>query len=239
MPDPKQSQAIAALKAAAERNLRRVWRALPPEQRKQIRKVAHPANLAKIQRTATAKPVAPLQRPQLAVIVLLTDDAGDPALTLRSLVGQQPAALELMVVDTSLAGLGRGQVREFAKRDSRVKYLALPGSREEAARGLAVAQSRAPYLMFLTAGDVIEKASLDPMLRSLRTSGSSFAVGMTGIVKGKTSSTPVWQRDIHAEPRPAVAVSDVPGLLRDGALGNKVFRRDFWTSATAGIETGQ
>ena len=164
MPGPKQSQAIAALKAAAERNLRRVWRALPPEQRKQIRKVAHPANLAKLQRTAAAKPVAPLQRPQLAVIVLLTDDAGDPAVTLRSLVGQQPAALELIVVDTSLAGLGRGQVREFAKRDGRVKYLALAGSREEAARGRAVAQSRAPYLMFLTAGDVVEKASLDPML---------------------------------------------------------------------------
>ncbi|MET3949923.1 CDP-glycerol:glycerophosphate glycerophosphotransferase [Arthrobacter sp. UYEF36] len=225
------------MKAAAERNLRRVWRALPPEQRKQIRKVAHPASVAKLQRTAAAKPVAPLQRPQLAVIVLLTDDAGDPAVTLRSLVGQEPAAMEMIVVDTSLAGLGRGQVRDFAKRDGRVKYLALAGSREEAARAGAVAQSRAPYLMFLNAGDVVEKASLDPMFRSLRQTGSSFAVGMTGIVKGKTSSTPAWQQDIHSEPRPAVTVAELPGILRDGALGNKVFGRDFWTYATAGIAT--
>lgn len=238
MPGPKQSQAIAALKAAAERNLRRVWRALPPEQRKQIRKVAHPASVAKLQRTAAAKPVAALQRPQLAVVVLLTD-GGDPAVTLRSLVGQEPAALEMFVVDTSPAGLGRAQVREFAKRDGRVKYLALAGSGEEAARGHAVAQSHAPYLMFLTAGDMIEKASLDPMLRSLRTSGSSFAVGMTGIVKGKISSTPLWQRDIHAEPRPAAAVSELPAILRDGALANKVFGREFWTSATADISTGR
>lgn len=201
--------------------------------------MAHPASLAKLQRTAAAKPVAPLQRAQLAVIVLLSDDAGDPAATLRSLVGQEPAALEIIVVDTSPAGPGQGQVREFAKRDGRVKYLALAGSSEETARSQAVAQSRAPYLMFLTAGDVVEKASLDPMFRSLRQTGSSFAVGMTGIAKGKTSSTPAWQRDIHAEPRPAATVSELPGIFRDGALGNKVFGRDFWTSATADIATGR
>ncbi|MGP4033795.1 CDP-glycerol glycerophosphotransferase family protein [Pseudarthrobacter sp. 1C304] len=238
MPGAKQSQAVAALKAAAERNLRRVWRALPPEQRQQIRKVAHPASLAKLQRTAAAKPAAPLQRPQVSVVILLNDAAGDPAVTLRSLLSQEPAAMEMIVVDTSAAGQGRGPVRTFTKRDSRVKYLALEGATDEAARAGAAGQGRAPYVMFLSAGDVVETASLEALFRSLRQTGSSFAVGMTGILKGKTSTTPAWQQDLHAVPRPAVTVAELPAVLRDGALGNKVFRRDFWTEATAGISTG-
>ena len=71
--------------------------------------------------------------------------------------------------------------------------------------------------------------------RSLRETGSSFAVGMTGIVKGKISSTSAWQQKIHAETRPAATVAGFPGILLDGALANKLFRRDFWVSATAGV----
>lgn len=235
MPGPKQSQAIAALKATAERNLRRVWRALPPEQQKKIRKVAHPANLAKAQRAVTVTPVATLQQPQLSVVVLLTDYAGDPDGTLRSLVGQKPSAMDMIVVDTSQAGLGQAPVQEFAQRDGRVKYLALAGVAEEEARNRAVADSQAPYLMFLTAGDVVQNNSLDVMFGTLRETGSSFAVGMTGIAKGKSSTTPAWQREIHAEPRPAATVSEVPDILLDGALANKVFTRDFWISATADV----
>ncbi|MET3206561.1 UNVERIFIED_ORG: CDP-glycerol glycerophosphotransferase [Arthrobacter sp. UYEF13] len=208
---------------------------MPPEQQKKIRTFAHPANVAKAQRAVTGPPVAPLQQPQLSVIVLLTDYAADPAQTLRSLVGQKPSAMEIVVVDTSLAGVGRVQVQEFAKRDGRVEYLALPGAREEEARDRALLQCRAPYLMFLTAGDVVETASLHVMYRSLRDTGSSFAVGMTGKLKGKTSTTPAWQRDIHAESWPAAAICDVPEILLDAALVNKIFARDFWTSATADV----
>ena len=56
---------------------------------------------------------------------------------------------------------GKSTVQAFVKRDRRVKYLALPGAGEEEARNRAVASSRAPHLMFLTAGDVVEKESLD------------------------------------------------------------------------------
>ncbi|MET3923478.1 CDP-glycerol glycerophosphotransferase [Arthrobacter sp. UYEF20] len=208
---------------------------MPQEQQRQIRKVAHPANLAKARRAVTVTPVATLQQPQLSVVVLLTDYAGDPAETLGSLVGQKPSAMDMIVVDTSLAGLGQEAVQQFAQRDGRVKYLALAGAGEEEARNRAVADSEAPYLMFLTAGDVVKKNSLDVMFGTLRETGSSFAVGMTGIAKGKTSTTPAWQREIHADPRPAATVSEVPDILLDGALANKVFTRDFWISATADV----
>lgn len=235
MPGPKQNQAIAALKANAERNLRRAWRALPPEQQTKIRSVARSAIVARAQQVVTGKPAASLQPPQLSVIVLLTDYAADPIGTLRSLVGQKPSAMEIVVVDTSLSGVGRLQVREFARRDSRIEYLALPGARDEEARDRALVQCRAPYLMFLTAGDVVEKASLDIMYLSLSGTGSSFAVGMTGKLKGKTSTTPAWQTKLHAESRVATAISDVPEILLDAALVNKMFSRNFWTEATADV----
>nr|WP_256214071.1 CDP-glycerol:glycerophosphate glycerophosphotransferase [Arthrobacter sp. ov118] len=235
MPGPKESQAIASLKANAERNLRRVWRALPPERRTQIRRLAHPANIARAQRALNASPIGLLQPAQLSVVVLLTDYAPDPDKTLRSLVGQKPSALEMIVVDTTSAAVGKETVRAFVKRDHRVKYIAFSGASEEEARDRAVVSSKAPYLMFLTAGDVVEKESLSVMVGSLAESGSSFAVGMAGIVKGKASATPAWQRQIHAEPRAAVAVAQIPEILLDGALANKLFARAFWTSATAGV----
>ena len=235
MPGHDQSQAIASLKATAKRNLRRVWRALPKEQQTKFRRMAHPANLARVQRMLGTTGVARLQLARLTVVVLVTDYAPNPEATLRSVVGQQPSALDMIVVDTSLAGLGRTSAQAFVRRDGRVKYLALPGTGEEEARNRAVASSRAPYLMFLTAGDVVENRGLDIMYRSLRETGSSFAVGMTGISKGKSSTTPSWQREIHAEPRAAAAVADVPEILLDGALANKLFTRDFWISATADV----
>lgn len=223
---------MAVVKARAGRKLRRAWRALPAEHRTRIRRWAHPANLAKIQRAVKTSPMGLLQPAQVAVVVLVTDYALDPAATLRSLIGQKPFALKLLVIDTSSAGTGRVAVHEFARRDRRVRYVALPGAGEEEARSRAVSLSRAPYLMFLTAGDVAEKHGLETMLGSLRTSGSSFAVGMTGITKGKTSLTPAWQRAIHAQPRTATALADVPGILRDGALANKLFTRNFWEAAS-------
>lgn len=235
MPGRNQNQAIAALRATAERSLRRVWRVLPQEQQMQIRRVAHPATLAKAQRAVTATAAPQLQQPQLSVIVLLTDYAVDVAETLRSLVGQKPSAMEMIVVDTTPAGLGLKAAQEFTKRDGRVRYLALPATEEDRARSRAVVQSRAAYLMFLTAGDVVEKGSLGYVFESLQKTGSSFAVGTTGVVKGKTSTVPAWQRPLHAESRPMASLSEVPDIMLDGALGNKVFRRDFWVSATADV----
>ncbi|MEC5190995.1 MULTISPECIES: CDP-glycerol:glycerophosphate glycerophosphotransferase [unclassified Arthrobacter] len=235
MPGPKQTQALAALKATAERNLRRVWRALPPEQKARIRKAAHPATLAKAQRQVSSVPGSAVQRPQLAIIVSLTDHADDPAGTLRSLVGQKPSALEIIVVDTTGGSLGQQAVQEFAERDGRVRYVMLPGFRAEEARERAIAQSQAPYLMFLSAGDIIEKNCLGTMLTSLRETDSSFAVGMTGVAKGKTSAVADWQRNLHSDTRPGVNLSEIPEIMQDGALANKVFARTFWTSATADI----
>ncbi len=197
--------------------------------------MAHPANLAKATRAVTATPATPLQQPLLSVVVLLTDYADDPSQTLGRLVKQKPTAMEMIVVDTTLDGLGLESVQEFAKRDGRVKYLALSGTREADARHHAVEQSQAPYLLFLTAGDLVETGSLNVGLQSLRETGSSFAVGMAGILKGKTSTTPAWQRDIHADQRPAADLSEVPEILLDGALANKIFARDFWMSATADV----
>lgn len=236
MPGPEQSQVIAALKATAERYVRRVWRTLSPEHRAKIRQVAHPANVAKAQRALAAGPTAILQKPQLAVVVLLTDYAPDPAPTLRSLVGQEPFAIEIVVVDTSSTGLGRDAVSEFAKRDRRIKYR-WSSAGEEEARNRALEESKAPYLMSLMAGDVVERTSLSAMLRSLDMTGSSFVVGMPGVVKGKARTTPAWQREIHATPRPATDVSEIPEILQDQTLANKIFERDFWTSATKDVAT--
>ncbi|WP_211878089.1 CDP-glycerol glycerophosphotransferase family protein [Pseudarthrobacter albicanus] len=208
---------------------------MPPEQQQQIRKVAHPANVAKAQRAVTASPATPMQKPQVALVILVTDDAPDPTATLQSLVGEKPAAMEMIVVDTSAEEEGRIPAQAFANRDVRVKYLAFAETTEEEARKSAVAGTAAGCVMFVTAGDLMEKSSLQAMFKTLKETGSSFSVGMTGVMKGKTSTTPLWQRELHGIPRPAAALSEVPEILADGVLANKLFDRDFWISATDDI----
>ena len=52
-----------------------------------------------------------LQQPQLSVIILQTDATAGPAETLRSLMSQKPAALEIIVVDTTQDSVARSQSR--------------------------------------------------------------------------------------------------------------------------------
>ena len=143
--------------------------------------------------------------------------------------------MEMIVVDTSAGGDGKSPAQAFTKRDRRVTYVALPGIGEANARKRAVAETAAKHIMFVMAGDVVEKSGLEVMLASLKESGSSFAVGTAGIVRGKSSRIPTWQREIHSQAWPSATLSDIPEILADGMLANKLFNREFWLSATSEI----
>ena len=197
--------------------------------------MAHPANLARVQRMLGTTRVARLQLARLTVVVLVTDYAPNPEATLRSVVGQQPSALDMIVVDTSLAGLGRTSAQAFVRRDGRVKYLALPGTGEEEARNRAVASSRAPYLMFLTAGDVVENRGLDIMYRSLRETGSSFAVGMTGISRASPAPRHPGSGRSTLNPGPPRPSRTCRRYCSMVPSPTSFSRRDFWISATADV----
>ncbi|WP_427130807.1 bifunctional glycosyltransferase/CDP-glycerol:glycerophosphate glycerophosphotransferase [Pseudarthrobacter sp. S9] len=237
MPGLNQNQAIAAVKAAAERKLRRAWLTLPKERRQQIRALVHPANVAKAKRTVVAPPGSHSLPPRVSVVVIVSDQAEDPSATLRSLVAQNSLSKEVIVADTSSSGVGESAVAPFTKRDSRMRYLALPGLQDEAARSTALTNCRAPHVMFLMAGDVLERASLELLVSTIRETGSDFAVGMAGIAKGKSATVPFWQATLHADPRLAVSLRDAPGILEDGFLFNKIFSRKFWNAMTAAVDS--
>ncbi|WP_434612868.1 bifunctional glycosyltransferase/CDP-glycerol:glycerophosphate glycerophosphotransferase [Arthrobacter sp. A5] len=231
----KNTPAVANLKAMAERKLRRLWRTVPPEQRTQIRAAVHPADVVKVQQIVKT----PNQKPRVSVIILATEQAQGVSTTLRSLLGQKPSAMEIIVIDIVEGESVRAAVLPFATRDVRIKYMSAPDMSEPEARARAVSSSRAPYILFLMAGDVVEKSQLDLFFQTARETGSDMVVGMSGVTKGKIASTPAWQRKLHGERQLALVLAEAPEVLLDGFLSNKLFSREFWTEQVAPVAADQ
>ena len=65
------------------------------------------------------------------------------------------------------------------------------------------------------------------MVRTLRQTGSDFAVGsIRRQVRGRYVERH-WLRKLHAEPQPAITIDDAPAMLGNIWAVTKVFRRDF------------
>ncbi|MCZ2403449.1 CDP-glycerol:glycerophosphate glycerophosphotransferase [Paenarthrobacter sp. Z7-10] len=234
----KQPQILSNLRAAAEARARRAWRALPQERRNQVKEVLQPDNVAKVQQVlAVAKPQAPSTEPQIAIVILANPESTNVQTTLDSISAQKPRALEIFVIDASTDDAVHVYTQNYADRDARVRYILADTYRAEESLGI-LAETQAAYVLVLTAGDIVQKSALDKGLRSLRESESEFAVGTVGVTSGKKTIVAAWQRDLHAAPLQATDVEEIPQILIDGFLCNKLFARSFWLRELAEVPAG-
>ncbi|MHA7180891.1 bifunctional glycosyltransferase/CDP-glycerol:glycerophosphate glycerophosphotransferase [Arthrobacter sp. MDB2-24] len=223
------------LRKTAENQLRKVWRSLPAEQRTQLREAVHPADVAKVTRTATTAPALPTVKPVVSVVVVV--EGADQSLdaTLRSIVSQKTVPLEVLVLDiTGEAGVAR-IAEGYVKRDTRIRFQADAGLTGQAAKLAGADTTKAPYLTMITAGDVLEKGSIDAAVKVLKASQSDFAVGTVGVQKAAKFVTPGFQAQLHTSEVQTLDLDSAPAVLQDTFLSNKVFTRSFWKRALATI----
>lgn len=170
--------------------------------------------------------------PMLSVIVPMFNVEPYVSACLESLVGQELADLEVVVVDDGSTDGGRAIADRFARQDSRVHVVEQANAGLSAARNTGVRAARGRHLAFCDSDDIVPATAYAALVGSLEASGSDVASGdvrrfdSTGILPFR------WYGETFTERVTSTHIRRRTALIRDRMVWNKVFRRSFWDAAS-------
>jgi CDP-glycerol glycerophosphotransferase (TagB/SpsB family) len=176
--------------------------------------------------------------PTLSVIVPVYNVASYLPECLDSLLGQSLADLEVIAVDDGSTDGCLEILRRYAAADPRLRVLTQENSGQGAARNLGVAEARGRFLTFCDSDDTVPRRAFAAMVRTLRRTGSDFAVGAAIRVKHDRARQVAWGRTVHEFDRIATTIDEFPVALQDIVACNRMFRTDFWRARIGVFEEG-
>lgn len=147
---------------------------------------------------------------------------------LNSILNQTGVSLEVIVIDDGSIDGTADVTAEFAGRDSGVTILRTENCGPAAAREWGVSAARGTYIAFADADDEVLPGAYATMIDSLKRTGSDIATGSYVRVGAQGRSRPKLTARVHARQRLAVRLADMPELLEEPVLWNKVYDRAFW-----------
>ena len=173
--------------------------------------------------------------PTLSVIVPVYNVASYLPECLDSLLGQSLADLEVIAVDDGSTDGCLEILRRYAAGDPRLRVLTQENSGQGAARNLGVAEARGRFLTFCDSDDTVPKRAYAAMVRTLRRTGSDFAVGAAIRVKHDRARQVAWGRTVHEFDRLSTTIDEFPAAMQDIIACNRVFRTAFWRDRIGGF----
>lgn len=167
-------------------------------------------------------------RPMLSVIVPSFNASGFIERCLRSILDQTDIVLEVLVVDDGSSDDTVQTIADTVKDDERVTVLTGPNQGPAGARNRGVESARGWYITFVDADDEVLPGAYSTLVGSLERTGSDIATGSYVRIGKFGRSRPKLTARVHARQRLAVRLDDMPELLEEPVLWNKVYRREFW-----------
>ncbi|OIJ25780.1 glycosyltransferase family 2 protein [Nocardioides luteus] len=172
----------------------------------------------------------------LSVVVPVYNVAEYVADSLHSILHQplrEVCAIEVVVVDDGSTDGSAEIVKEVAAKDPRVTLITQPNSGVSIARHTGIEATTGDLLTFVDPDDILPRDAWSSMVKSLRRTGSDFAVGSAErltVVNGEERRyvTPLMRRN-HTRTRLRCRIEDAPLMLADVFVWNKIFQRAFWT----------
>lgn len=167
--------------------------------------------------------------PRLSVVVPFYNVEDYISDCLDSLVRQTFTDFEVILVDDGSRDGSAVVAKAFCDQDPRFRLVAQENQGLGPARDTGVRHAVGEYLTFVDSDDLVARHAYEIMVRSLDTTGSSFAAGNARRFNNTRGVRPSWVHQIpFAKDRPATHVFDFPPLARDRMVWNKVYRRSFW-----------
>lgn len=166
--------------------------------------------------------------PLLSVIVPAFNAAEFIERCLRSVLRQEGVRLEVIVVDDGSRDATPNIVEKLAGGDPRITLIKGINVGPAAARNRGVEASEGDYITFVDADDEVLPSAFSTMIDSLQRTGSDIATGSYVRIGATGRSRPKLTARVHARQRLAVRLSDMPELLEEPVLWNKVYGREFW-----------
>jgi len=154
---------------------------------------------------------------------------------LDTLRGQTHRLLEVIVVPYGDGGAVRDLAARHAAADGRIVVAPDEESSLGSARNAGAARARGAFLGFVHGADTLPPQGIALLVRSLRETGSDFALGKQTFRSPTSRPGTVTQRRVHAERKRQVTVAQFPEALTDTHAENRLFRTDFWRSHGLGF----
>ncbi|GAA1530613.1 hypothetical protein GCM10009803_09220 [Microbacterium ginsengiterrae] len=148
---------------------------------------------------------------------------------LQSLLIQDYANIQVIVVDDGSPDRSYEVAREYAKRDPRIHIVRQANGGLSSARNTGARHARGEYLAFLDSDDFVDRHTYREAIEALRASGSDFSVSPYRREKnGSFSPAAAWIRDAHRTTRLGLTLREFPDIMVNAVAWSKVYKRSFW-----------
>lgn len=175
--------------------------------------------------------------PDLSVIIPAFNAVEYIERCLCSVVAQDDVSLEVIVVDDGSRDETAALIDKLAEADPRITLLQSANSGPAAARNLGIEAAAGDFITFVDADDEVLPGAFSSMVDSLRRTGSDIATGSYIRFGATGRSRPKLTARVHARQRLAVRLDDMPELLEEPVLWNKVYGREFWKRHVGTMQT--
>jgi CDP-glycerol glycerophosphotransferase (TagB/SpsB family)/glycosyltransferase involved in cell wall biosynthesis len=174
-------------------------------------------------------------RPVLSVVMPVHNVEAFVRECLDTVLTQSLHNLEVIAVDDGSTDGSLQILREFERRDARVRVLTQTNSGQGIARNLGVQHAQGEFLAFVDSDDTIPPGSFEHMVDTLGRSGSDFCVGSVRRLRHSQYLRTTWQRTVHQADRIGTTLEEFPAAMQDIICANRMFRTDFWRSQVGGF----
>lgn len=166
--------------------------------------------------------------PTLSVIVPAFNASEFIDRCLKSILSQRGVSLEVIVIDDGSTDDTVEKASQHSYGAQPVTVLTGPNEGPARARSRGIDAARGKYITFADADDEVLAHAYSTLIDSLERTGSDIATGAYVRVGSAGRSRPKLTARVHARQRLAVRLDDMPELLEEPVLWNKVYRHDFW-----------
>lgn len=148
---------------------------------------------------------------------------------LASIAAQTYQTFECILVDDGSTDGSSAIAQRWVDADNRFRLVRQENVGPGPSRNAALRETRGDFFMFVDGDDLLAPRAFEQLLASLQQSGSDFAGAQ---VWRLPLTRPVEKSFAHVEPfatfRQRTSIREVPLLMRDRMVWNKMWRRSFW-----------
>lgn len=186
----------------------------------------------RVARTVAGRPLTAWRRrtlrPELTIVMPVYNVEAFLRQALDSALNQSLHNVELIAVDDGSTDGCLEILREYERRDPRVRAFTQANAGQGSARNRGVSHARAEFLTFMDSDDTVPPRAFEHMVSTLRASGSDLCVGGVRRFRNRQYTRTTWQRTVHQADRIGTTLEESPAAMQDIIACNRVFRTSFW-----------